>query len=258
MSETAKRILLVTGCPRSGTTALVRLLNTHPAVAVGMERYTRRLLDTRRLEPELFEPDRFDTFVEGDCNRVSFDAKATQKARAKVGNAVIVGDKSPNPAEVFQAVTAMDNDVTVIVILRGPNAIARSFQVRADRARTDAEAARYWPATRGFQRGISEFNRSIEATLAFADRVKSDPELSHRVRLKVVSYEALFQDRRAAEALFGFLGLQAEDATGLDDIYKESEVLSNMRKAPIIDLAVALRAKRRDYARALDLAQMAA
>jgi hypothetical protein len=31
--------LFSTGCERSGTTALARLLQSHPAVAMGMERY---------------------------------------------------------------------------------------------------------------------------------------------------------------------------------------------------------------------------
>ncbi|WP_424976569.1 sulfotransferase family protein [Dinoroseobacter sp. S124A] len=258
MSETARHILLVTGCPRSGTTALVRLLNTHPSVAIGMERYTRRLLDEHHLEADLFTPDRFATFVEGDCNRVSFDARATQAACAKAQTATVIGDKSPNPVEVFEAAEAMDGEVSVIMILRSPRAVARSFQVRAERAKTDPAAAQYWPASRDYKRGIKAFNRSVEATLEFANRLRGDADLSRRVRFKVVSYEDLFRNRDEADSLFAFLGIRSDDADGIAAIYEESAVLSGMRKAPLIDLAVALWAKRRDYARALDLAQMAA
>ena len=34
-----EQYLFVTGCPRSGTTALVELLASHYAIVIGMERY---------------------------------------------------------------------------------------------------------------------------------------------------------------------------------------------------------------------------
>lgn len=250
-----RRILLVTGCPRSGTTALVRLLNTHPQVAIGVERFTRRLLDTGRLERELFDPERFERFQKGDGNRVSFDSAATKTAVAKASHAEVIGDKSPNPAEVFKAAKAI-GDVSLVVVLREPQAVARSFQVRADRARQSNEAAQYWPATRDFRQGIREFNGAIAATLSFVTEIEADSELKKRIRLKIVEYESMFRDRAKALDLFAFLGVDGHDAERLDALYTEAENLtSRTKKTPLIDTIVALKAKHRDYARALELVQ---
>ena len=65
--------------------------------------------------------------------------------------------------------------------------------------------------------------------------------------------------RYAAADLFEFLGLSADDAVGLDEIYAEAKRLpSKKRRTTLIDLFVAFKAKRRDYARALELAGQAA
>ena len=66
--------LFATGCERSGTTILTRLLQSHPGISIGMERYkyllrgvrTRRV--TRRLCPSHFEPGRFFDFRPTDTN----------------------------------------------------------------------------------------------------------------------------------------------------------------------------------------------
>ncbi len=66
--------LFATGCERSGTTVLTRLLQSHPSVAIGMERYKYLLRDvrtrrvTRRLCPSHFEPGRFFDFRPSDTN----------------------------------------------------------------------------------------------------------------------------------------------------------------------------------------------
>ena len=61
----------VFGCPRSGTTAVARLLQAHPRVVIGMERY-KFLLSRRRdrgtFGPTLFERERFFDFRAGDTN----------------------------------------------------------------------------------------------------------------------------------------------------------------------------------------------
>jgi Sulfotransferase family len=61
----------VFGCPRSGTTAVVRLLQAHPRVVIGMERHKfllSRRRDRAKFGPALFEPERFFDFRPGDTN----------------------------------------------------------------------------------------------------------------------------------------------------------------------------------------------
>ncbi len=249
-----KRILLVAGCPRSGTTALVRLLNTHPEVAIGVERFTRRLLDEGRLERDLFEAKRFTTFEPGDGNRVSFESRATQTAVTKAETATVIGDKSPNSREVFEAAKSM-GDVWVLAILRDPTAIARSYRVRASRARRDPEAARYWPASRGVRHAIKDFNTSVRETLELSEALQKDPALAQRLRFKVLAYETLFADPKCAAALFEFLGLDARKAEGLTGLYKESARLSAKSvNTPVLEFLVKLGVNWSTYERAMKLA----
>ena len=62
--------LFATGCPRSGNTALTRLLNAHDEIVMGSERYKYLLYEGRfwELTPELYAPPRYFDFRETDTN----------------------------------------------------------------------------------------------------------------------------------------------------------------------------------------------
>ena len=67
----ARRYAFITGCSRSGTTALTRLLNRHPDVAIGYER-NNRLAGRGLLTPSLFEPERFRRFEADDSHHTGY------------------------------------------------------------------------------------------------------------------------------------------------------------------------------------------
>ncbi|MGB3557162.1 MAG: sulfotransferase [Geitlerinemataceae cyanobacterium] len=52
---------MVCGCPRSGTTAITKLLNSHSKIIIGMERYKYQIRksDPNSINPSLFLPEHF-------------------------------------------------------------------------------------------------------------------------------------------------------------------------------------------------------
>ena len=54
-----RSFLFVCGFPRSGTTALWRLLNSDKRLALGVERFGTKFSSREFLTPELFETERF-------------------------------------------------------------------------------------------------------------------------------------------------------------------------------------------------------
>lgn len=130
----SQRNLFVVGCPRSGTTALAQLLNTHPRICIGIERYG--LLGFRqhfRIRPELFEYERFfsqepkDTFYE---DMYSF-LPAYEQMKRKYQQSQWVGDKIPMMFRSIDLLIGHFPDAKVLFITRNIFHVAASYLRRA-------------------------------------------------------------------------------------------------------------------------------
>src|ERR1700749_3229545 len=85
-----QRHLFVAGCPRSGTSALVFLLNEHPRIALGFERFkrTRALLDPWHFAPaQFFAPVLAETDIQGEL------LYRRLRERWRGGSVEVIGDK---------------------------------------------------------------------------------------------------------------------------------------------------------------------
>ncbi|MGH9027193.1 MAG: sulfotransferase family protein [Acidimicrobiia bacterium] len=194
----------VFGCQRSGTTALTRLLHSHGAVVMGVERY-KYLLTSRRgrrsFAPALFEPDRFLDFRPADTNVdpaagqfTSHYARAERRLRR--GKVKYVGDKLPLGRKVIKTVETRMPVPRYIFIYRDLLPVASSFAVRA-RNPDD----RNWPAADDYEIALERWHEAFAIADDLVDRVGGD-------RIFVVKYERLFnQDARTRDAIFRFLGL---------------------------------------------------
>ena len=186
-------LLLVCGCPRSGTSALATVLAGHPEVALGMERYNR-IIAAGALRPEHLEEERFFGIRPGDTWYDSLDKFRRHYAaqRVKYATARYVGDKMPRAYEHYLALAAAFPDLRSIFLVRGITAVARSYEGRRARGVQ-------WPANWGARMAVKHWNASLRATLDWAQRL---PILPVRFEEFVASDEALHR-------IAAFLGIEA-------------------------------------------------
>jgi hypothetical protein len=196
----------VVGCSRSGTTAITRLLHTHEAVVMGMERYKTLVNGPKRdtFGPELFVPDRFLDFRPDDTNitpdmerfRAHYEIAAE---RFRSGGVRYVGDKVRAHPRVASVVAERFPDPKVVFIYRDLERVASSFCVRA-RNPEDTN----WPSDVTHERALEQWERAFEVGESLIDQLDGD--------VFVVRYERLFSGETAVfDAMFRFLDLDVDE-----------------------------------------------
>lgn len=226
----AKRIVFVGGAPRSGTTALMQLLNCHPEVYVTDERFYHSIRKGT-LTPDMFERDRFLAFQKGDGNRKRGDNFVVADPAARYESACYVGDKFPPFARGYDLFRERFADATLIAIVRNPMSVAESYQRRAD------DADDHWKMS--FRTAITQWNKSVATMLR---------EARARPNLHVVSYERLFTLRGDVRKVFGLLDLsEPVDQVAVDSLMDTSATLAMAEGPRMEELRFAI-ARRADFA----------
>jgi hypothetical protein len=214
----------VLGAARSGTTAMVELLNTHPAICMGVERYKRYYRRHRSYPASLLTRERFFTFEQSDTNARP-DRKPWkplyETLAAKWDSARVVGDK-----EGFAALPHIIEGIPeprIIFMLRDIAQVASSWNARA------ANVADKWPERNDFRAAVRRWNEANALAASYADRLGP--------RLLVLEYERFFSgDDFYADRVMGFLTLEPGNPDFMR-AYHESvrhfrEVVS--RKSPLV------------------------
>ena len=183
--------MFVCGCPRSGTTALGRLLNQHPAIALGLERY--KFVFGRRLDefrPDLFALPRFLDIRAEDSNNPNTHLAEKFAPGLEMR---VVGDKIPYLDRRFPHVQQAFPEARMLAIFRDPADVARSWQQRAD------NPADSWRAEAGAAAALVEWKSAV-------DRVRSNLG-RWGGRMTILSYEPFFRvaDAQALAANFARL-----------------------------------------------------
>lgn len=186
------KFLFVTGCARSGTSALTLALNRHSEVAIGMERYISKLFATGTYTPELFDEDRFFSINPNDTFYRSFEEVALDLKPDSYRMATYVGDKVPKIYLHYKMILEDIPDAKFLFLVRNPLSVAASFKGRAE-----DEKDQHWPSSRGVESAISDWNASLARTLPL---LKSGSVLP-------LSFERLFFDGLGWRKVENFLKL---------------------------------------------------
>lgn len=198
---TGKTHLIVSGVARSGTTALAELLNAHPAVGVGIERFKFRYLREHDYSPAFFERDRFFDFQPADTNlrpeRRPAWAPTYDAIAAKWDDAAVIGDKVPDLTPVLDDFLEAQPDTRCLYILRNLKDVALSWQARADKPSDP------WPTGKGFALACESWAGQQARLRALLD---ARPGIKDRFLL--VDYDRMYaRDTPIEAALLNFLGV---------------------------------------------------
>ena len=199
MKQVERQLLIVCGAGRSGTSVLAGVLNAHPLVCIGLERYKFRCYSGSRLDPDLFEKDRFFNFHKDDTNivpeaNVAF-AELYASLQQKWDFAQIVGDKIPHAFFWMNEIEAAYPKVRFLYILRDIEAVAASWNARALN-----EHDRGWPRDYDYRKAVKVWNAGNKRVL---EKVARCPR-----RIQVIDYDRFFSGLPAElERVSSFLEL---------------------------------------------------
>lgn len=209
-----KGVLLIGGCPRSGTTAAYHLLSEHPYACITNERYFARLTSSQAIRGDEFaSAERFFDFRADDSYPQAL-ARAAGRGdlREKFDRAQVVGDKVPPLYYSFDRLREVFPQARILMLFRNLHDVGASYQKRADNPEDVT-----WPADKGWRQAIGEWNDSLALTLAAMDKGS---------RILPMPYERLFSEKAVCDAMFAFFGLAPSPLT--DSMFEKlnSEYLS--------------------------------
>ncbi len=216
------------GCERSGTSPMARVLNAHPQVVMGNERYATLYNDMRvgrdhyLVGPELFTPERFLDFRPGDSHQLppSFGVRHYEVAakRFASGDVAWVGDKVL-PPNVWLARTLADRfpHARFVLIYRDALSVCSSWKRRSD------DPGDGWRPWNGYLAGLEHWRDGLAVAEWFLDHGAAD-------RLFLARCEWFFdEDPTYCESMVRFLDLDMHPS--IADVHAERSAEFRRREA---------------------------
>jgi len=173
------RFLFIGGAARSGTTAFVRLLNRHPAIALGIERY--KFVYGKRPEhvgPHLFDSDRFFAFNNEETNILGTFLGPIEDFKVKFENAAYRGDKIPSVMRYRNNLIKKLPGCKFIILYRDIYRVCSSWNQRAQ------DPNDRWGAHQDFTAAVKAVNRELSSAVDLRQRQPA--------RCLIVRYENIF------------------------------------------------------------------
>jgi len=159
------KYLFVGGPPRSGTTALAKLLNHHPKIAIGIERYKYLYHNAARnceIGPGLFESQRFFDIRQEETNVKGHAYENFRELQRKFHSAYYRGDKLPGVARMHATLDRTLHRTRYIFIYRDVERVCSSWNARAENPR-DA-----WPEKNDYRMAVRWMNADFRRIHALA------------------------------------------------------------------------------------------
>ena len=214
--------IFVVGCPRSGTTMLRQILDSHPAISCGPE--TRFLWGMRGIEERNWASlAGFGLTIDEWHDRVRELFESLHDHYARSQGKTRWADKSPDYALMLEYIEELYPECQVVHIVRDPSDVVQSW-IRFYGVRSVRRAARSWVR---YVRAAHEFARSRPAHRALEVRYEDlvgDPEQSLRALFAWLGEswapEVLDFDRRRHGLAGGPLRLERPD--GVPSVRKDS------------------------------------
>ena len=172
------KYLFVGGPARSGTTQFATLVNRHPYVALGIERYKFLYADKSRhdqIGPQLFETSRFFEF---DASETNIPATRLEPLKRKFDNCTYRGDKIPHVMRYRSVLEQALPSCRFIIMYRDVNRICSSWNRRAQ------DSKDHWPEHNNFRVAVGAINKELGAAVDFQ---RKSPD-----RILFVRYESIF------------------------------------------------------------------
>lgn len=206
----AKQLLLVTGTARSGTSALVNLLNTHSDFLIGMERYFH-IYQRGGMQPGHFSKKRFlDLRADDTHAKGGFGGVGPKKLEESYEAASIIGDKYPLLYRYYKKILPTFPNAKFVYIIRNPLSVAESYQKRAD------DPGQAWSAD--YRTAVQEWNIGI--------RIMLDLPPEERKRFFITEYESLYFDMAEVQRLYDFCGVKLTHPERIESIFDKASKLN--------------------------------
>ena len=152
------RYLFVGGPARSGTSAFTRLINTHPSIVLGMERY-KFFYPKRSVSPDLFEDPRFFNPQPDETNVSMARMGDVDVLRRNFESAEYRGDKVPHILRYYKHFNEYLPGCKFIIMYRNIHRICSSWNVRAER-KGDS-----WSPTNDFRVAVDAVNKELRSAV---------------------------------------------------------------------------------------------
>ena len=226
-----RKHLFIWGCARSGTTAMLKALNSRSEIAIGAERYLIEFERTKTLTPEHFSPERFLNPQASECypHCVAGHLESKHDFASEYSKAEWVGDKYPSIFEGWENLAKLP-DASFLILIREPLSVALSYQRRLDNSWGD------WAEDWDYEKAITHWNDSF---------VHFNKMLDSGLRALPLFFEDLYYKGRGWNAVSQFLRIAPFEKEWIDQQIKMARTLSPRPRRPDIEQSVALYA---DYA----------
>ncbi|MFM2313163.1 MAG: hypothetical protein RLZZ04_2439 [Cyanobacteriota bacterium] len=188
-----KNYLFAIGNPRSGTTALGKLLNSSPEICLGIERYS---LD-ENVSASSFTKESF------------FDAKSAnylvrphlyEEIKPKFDQAKYIGDKRPRFVKFWRNTWLNLPKAKIVYIFRNIYDVACSYNTRANNAALGIDQS--WSSARDFSKAVKDWNEGLQEVR----------NLAQFYTVYFVKYEDFFVEQLKMLHLFDYLQVNTAES----------------------------------------------